>query len=583
MKLKGKAIFELTNVETGEKRVVKEENMVTNAFKYLIQDSGVLCSDPSFTVRSDSTETSFYPMSANGTWDSGMAHNMIKRYTNGLLLFEGPLEENPDHIYVTADDPELVGVGAEIAYIGNQTLAGSYNTTESGAIENGYKHVWDFTTSQANGDIGCACLTTLMGAGLGGGSGFPTYQTSWYGGLFSERGGAYPLSTYVSPIDDYFQQTWMWAGLGYFDCGRDLLIRPKDFYAFPFYSGSASTSNAYVQNEEDINGNVVTKKVFDRSFIYKKSIDLEILRFPFSSWSIFDRGASYTSSKKYQNKSTTTIRHGHLKHLETVTVNMPQGLANLIPQDIVEASINTSYFWPSECHCDEGFMYISFIIPTASGSAGANKLKSGDKIYVWKINMNTFESSYFTITNTVGKDLAIDYDMSAVSNTYKQWIINNDYTILFDDAQYSGGHMWIIDNATGSTIKQVVYASDETAVSKGSSYHTYFIRNNMAYFFNYSTDSVHNQVLIVNLKTGYCRRACSTHLYRKYVYGTRTYGSKVPKIIYINTSNDPYQCYIQLYPDPSVLMTINNLEDVVTKTSAETMKVTYIITEEVEE
>jgi hypothetical protein len=36
---------------------------------------------------------------------------------------------------------------------------GSLNTTESGAVENGYKFVWDFATDKANASINSLALT----------------------------------------------------------------------------------------------------------------------------------------------------------------------------------------------------------------------------------------------------------------------------------------------------------------------------------------------------------------------------------------------------------------------------------------
>ena len=586
MKLKGKATFELTNVETGEKRVVKEENMVTNAFQHMIQCTGIIGCGPQMITNPGYNDGVFYPMINNGTSSASTTYALdpILRYTHGLLLFQDKLEEEPDHIYVTADDPELTGVGAELAYIGNNPLAGSYNKNESGRIENGYKHVWDFTTSQANGDIGCACLTPLMSVGLGGGVGFPQEYSDWYGSLDSERNyRAMRGSTYFPSFDDYVLATTPCISTGYLDFGRNLFIRPKEYFAFPLDGGSTDTE--YVSNEYDVNGNVTAKKTFDRTFLYKKSIDLDIFRFPYSNFSIFDSGYKYYDTRKYNGTSAVyVLNNPHVKYLQTVTVNMPTGLANLIPADLLEKSITTNYYWPTQIHCDEGFMYISFTIPKGSGNSNGNlTLSSGDKIYVWKINMNTFESSYFTITNTTGQDIPMYYNVTPFS-TYKQWIITNEYAILFSTPRYASGNMWIIDTATGSTIKQVVNLYDDSVLDKSSTYQHYYIRNNMIYFF-YNANNTFNPMLIINLKTGYAKYGRSSGLYNWSTFGVRPYGTKLPYIVYVgsSTANSYYTSYLSFYTDPQFLMTINNLEDTVTKTSAETMKVTYIITESEDE
>ena len=566
MKLKGKATFELTNVETGEKRVIEEENMITNAFQYLVQGFGVYAG----TIHQRALSPDSNPTAMSGT---NYNSNMLRKMTNGLVLFNDKLEEDPDHIFLTADDPDVVGVGADLAYIGNQIHAGSYNKTESGAIENGYKHVWDFTTSQANGDIGCACLTTVEGAGLG--FGLPYSVSDWKGRLEYINGGH---SIYLPYYEDYTSAS-SGRGIGwYVDEERNRMIRIKDYYSIPICSlTDGSNEKCYVTNEPDINGNIVKKKVFDRTFIYKKSIDLNVYRCPFNNVSIFDK--LYYTSKTVQTDDarTASIYYGDKKLLETVTVNMPSDLAALIPDDIVQASINSKYLWTTAVNIDDGFMYISFIIPKAVNKEPS--LASGDKVYTWKINMETFESTWFSITNTTGQTLSPG--MSTFFSTLPFLTVTNNYTVLYSSSGY--GNAWIIDNATGSTIKQVT-DSEGNIVSISSSnirgtfsykdIITYVYKDNTAYF--------------LNLKTGIRKIAyCENTFVNDYTYpGGITHGTKFPKMFtrYLNTYSSIYSnCYLILYVNPQILTTINNLEDVVTKTSAETMKVTYIITEEAEE
>ena len=578
MKIKGKAIFELTNIETGEKRVVKEENMVTNAFKYMVQAPGTTIGGPHVITRTDSSNSNYFPTMSG----SNYSRNLLRRYTGGLLLFSDKLEEDPDHVYITADDPDIVGVGAELAYMGSQTCAGSYNTTESGSIENGYKYVWDFTTSQANGDIGCACLTTLANGGIGCGA-LPSAYSDWWGALSSECNGyVQNMGFYLPPMRDYFLHPQAWYK-GYMDIGRNLFIRPKKYYSFPYYSGS--TSSVYVADERDINNKVVQRKVFVDSFIYKKSIDLDIFRFPYNNFSLFDVVNPSSAYRYYDKSNTTTVYEGHMNLVDTVTVEMPSGLANLIPDDIVQASVNTSYYWPTDISFDEGFMYISFIIPTSNSSSanyGCNVV-SGGKIYVWKINMNTFESSYFTITNTTGQTLAFKYNRSAMYEYYyNNVIVTNDYTVLFSDPSTMSGNMWIIDNATGSTIKKVTL-SDDSAYSKPSSYTNWFVRNNILHFYQNASGTSTAYISTINLVTGVKKSGTFKDIVvtNGPEFTTRTFGTKFPLFVSYDTGN--YSVWFHFYTDPQVLMTINNLEDVVTKTSAETMKVTYIITQSEDE
>lgn len=558
MKIKGKTTFELTNVETGEKRVVKEENMVTNAYAGLVQGMGVYGGGANYHIRN--------------TASTGMSNNdrggdNIRRFSNGLVLFSDKLEEDPNHVFLTADDPDVVGVGADLAYLGNQTCAGSYNTNESGAIENGYKHVWDFTTHQGNGDIGCACLTSIEGASLG--FGLPTYVSDWRGWMTYL---GCQMQAYLPPFEDYWPDCSMW-GKGYFNETNNTFIRVKNYFDIP---PADSSGTWVVNNEYDINGNLFSQKVFNKSFIYKKEIELDVFRFPFNNFSIFDK-----FKRERKNVAGTNYGYHPYRVEKTVTVKMPNDLANLIPDEIVQDSVNRRYYWPTCMNFDEGFMYISFIIPTAYNTVP--KLESGGKLYTWKINMDTFESSWFSITNTTGK--AIEF------NAYSAWypiphaIVTNNYTMLYTKpvSDTYRGELFIIDNATSSTIKQVVDSNDKLV--DNSRWRAYYVYKDMLYAFYYGNDA--GPMYVINLKTGVMKYVYVPGSLYQFNYQSQywcngiTYGTNFPKIMsHYTAGNEPY---IWFYMNPMYLLTINNLEDVVTKTSAETMKVTYIITQEEEE
>ena len=578
MKLKGKTKFELTNVETGETRVVKEENMVTNALNYFMQGSGVyggtLC-DKLFQMAS-STGSYQTAMSKTNYWD-----NPVRWLTGGLVLFSDRLDEDEDHIFLTADDPDVTGVGSDLAYIGQQTCAGSYNSVESGPIEGGYKHVWDFTTAQANGDIGCACLTNPEGAGLGFGLNTDVYD--WKGNL-----NWFPSSRAINvPAFDDSASISYAVRLGYFDEGRNLFIRVKDYYSFP-YGSSSSTS--YIYTEPDINGKYEYKNTFHKTIFYRKAIDFNVYRCPFNNFSLFDEHFQ----RSYQ-RLNHSVSHCNRKLLQTVTVDMPSELAALIPDEAVQQSITNNYnwYWPTAFQHDEGFVYISFVIPTKNGSNNIY-LESGDKVYTWKINMETFESTWFATTNTTGKQIKIGYDYNARAKVPFVTVSNN-YTVLYENQNtYSA---WVIDNATGATIKEVCDAFDKpisfnTSISStnpcmGNLYGT-TICNDLVLYHRAGDQDMTRSVALLNLKTGvmkYCHFEGYMGGYTSYYsddanYGF-THGTPFPKIVNCNqySSNQT----VTLYINPMMLVTINNLEDTVTKTSAETMKVTYIITEEEDE
>lgn len=153
MALKGTTRIELTDVKTGQKEVIEKHNLVTNAIPDLLtlNPGGYL-------------------------WASnfGFAENMLPICPNaigGILLYENPLEENPDKYYAPSSNP-LIGYSSNDVSPADDTKRGSMNQTESGPLEDhsGYRFVFDFATSQGNGTISALGLTSKYGGVAGYGS-----------------------------------------------------------------------------------------------------------------------------------------------------------------------------------------------------------------------------------------------------------------------------------------------------------------------------------------------------------------------------------------------------------------------------
>ena len=78
---------------------------------------------------------------------------------------DNTIPENADIVYPPANVREVGHAG--VAYSGTNAYRGSYNVNESGAIDGGYRHVWDFGTDKANGEIKCLSLTSKTGGNIG--------------------------------------------------------------------------------------------------------------------------------------------------------------------------------------------------------------------------------------------------------------------------------------------------------------------------------------------------------------------------------------------------------------------------------
>ena len=152
MALKGKTTFELTDVNTGEVEVIEDSNMITNGLQEFLRTYGYFGCD----ILSDET------IRKSSLWV-----NLL----GGLFLFDTALDEAVNNTFMPAG-VKMIGNGSkDVANSGAVTELGSYNTSESGLQSDGsVKFVYDFSTSQANGTIACACLTSKIGGYIGMGN-----------------------------------------------------------------------------------------------------------------------------------------------------------------------------------------------------------------------------------------------------------------------------------------------------------------------------------------------------------------------------------------------------------------------------
>lgn len=153
MALKGTAIIELTDINTGEKEIIKKDNLVTNAAMLALTQN---------------------PLGVMYQQHSGwFAKNMLPVCPNaigGILCFEDTIEESVDQLYPPVGN-HMTACSSNNVNPGGSTTRGNMNQTESGPLEDwsGYRFVFDFSTSQGNGKISSVALTSKWGgvAGMG--------------------------------------------------------------------------------------------------------------------------------------------------------------------------------------------------------------------------------------------------------------------------------------------------------------------------------------------------------------------------------------------------------------------------------
>lgn len=200
--MKGHTKIELIDVNTGECEVHHDDNMVTNAIQTFLKPFGIF-DNISFIAKKSKYE-------------------LWRTLLGGILLLDSKMDESVDNILV----PENVGMTANGSLYASDSSVpelGNYNANESGIQADGsLKMVWDFSTSQGNGTIACACLTSAMGGyfGIGNPSGIcktggitiDETTANWYSGgipySFSEIAASNLMK---SSNDNYLNHMFMYA------------------------------------------------------------------------------------------------------------------------------------------------------------------------------------------------------------------------------------------------------------------------------------------------------------------------------------------------------------------------------------
>jgi hypothetical protein len=544
MALKGKTTFELTNVETGEVRKIEDNNMVTKAFEYLFRLNFVE-STGNLWFKALGTELDNYD-------NTSVEHDKVmKMFTGGLVLFDSPLDEDVENIFPPSG-VETTGCGATKAYTGLNTMAGSYNVAESGVIENGYKHVWDFGTSQGNGQIACACLTTRNGGHEGCGT-FPfdkEYQLSNYSSRDGQLGFNSNLgyvSYSINTQDSTGSRSPKSVSYLYADAEKNFVIQPYRF-----------------TDVENFNWMPRQGK-----------IELEVIRFPFTDFSIFDYRTTGNALRRVIKK---------------VDVEMPSELKAFVDAQVAYySSANFQYGFSN----DEGFIYI-WMYRQPNITNNPNHINAGETIYIWKINVEDFSSSLIKVVNTTGQQLYCPSYFDYCSEVIK---VTNNYLLAIG----LDGCIYKFDLNNSTNVSKIVYP-DETEVIMTNTNNTYnfigdrpcfgngYVIKNKLYFL------MKGVPVVIDLATN---KLSYRHINpREEAYniqeGTQYVAYTVPvrhsggllftfAYSYKSGSSGGYYRYTWVRKFTNLLLTINNLLTPVVKTSAETMKVTYTLVEEAEE
>lgn len=139
--LKGHTKIELTDVNTGEVTVHEEDNMFTNAIYKTLNNTWTSLVGGVSTLKN---------------WHLPLSQKML----GGIALFEDTIEETETMNHFPKGN-RVIATAGTIASDGMTKNWGSRNSLESETFDpetNSVKHVWDFSTAEANGRISAVGL-----------------------------------------------------------------------------------------------------------------------------------------------------------------------------------------------------------------------------------------------------------------------------------------------------------------------------------------------------------------------------------------------------------------------------------------
>lgn len=458
--LKGHTKIELKNEKTGEIQVVEKNNMVTNVINSQL-------SHLSNIVRPDYVNNEYFPVTENAM--------------GGILLYQNQLTADKNNMLMPMDNP-LIGYASTDVNSGTDTRRGSRNLTESTQLDNGFKYVWDFATSQANGEISAIALTHKNT-----GKGPKDLDNYDLGGMCINN---FDISLKRHPDMDFLQYA-----LSY-DFDTNILVCVKTLSSTQI---QVTKIKLYIGQPLGVNDSILSYKI-----IFSQTIQLSQDINKGTIW--FDGKDGYyygLYSAQYSSKSVNIVRinssNYELDTAYTDTFSVP--------------------FYIAICKNDAG------AVGGIDGGYGTT-IVDGD-IYsfsydnVFKFNTITKNVQTFTIEDIDGKSDAYDVNKSGFGVTYiNGYFLNYGYIITKDFKRY--------------------------------------IRKNAHYGFFYDYGATNRNTMRPFLRPD----------------GT---GISIESI---SPSSDPNRVLIVVGNLRNYLATINNLDTPVTKTSEQSMKITYTLTEE---
>lgn len=563
--MKGHTKIELTDVNTGEVEVIEDDNMLTNALSIILKPRVGITPR---IISGDASSSSLFGYN----WHFAILH------FGGLLLFDKPLEENPDNI--VPPDGVVMTACAACNYAGTATPeVGIFNSQESEFKLEGssvsMKFVYEFSTTQGNGRIASVCLGSL-GAGLRG-----------FGNPSLQSGNNYPVT-----MADKSTTTLLTRRTYEEFQFTDFMNIKNKFIILGSNTLNTITDGIILSNNNIFIGSRMSERRDKTLGIFtSQSINFYKYYIPTNSLNPLVNGSRLFST--YSNNLGLPL-------IDTISVEIPDELKQF-------SSISNEYlnYAHSMITNEDGFWIIvckdassNYPIGAYINSTSYNMVcTGGDTIYLWHIGTDLITKRVYTITVPENIDLIAPireqsksfaiYDgylyLSGANGNYAKTNSSGTSNVSYT-AKCPGIYRFELNNLTNV---ELVKNSDKLKnITHYNNFVYYFGRLVCQRYNQYDIniiDSVNNTILPMNgyfAPIGYYYRVSSTYYDVIYITVVDDSKSICAYFSYTDASNNRFINYLI---QTEYLSTINNLDSPVIKTADKTMKVTYTLTGSLDE
>lgn len=504
MALHGSATIELTNAD-GSKQVVKHDNIVTNAANEMLRSYR---GEQPVITRLSSIGTSY-----------------VTQLFGGIMLFNKALNNNPEDYAINTT--KITGYASQDAYNGTDTARGSANLVESGLQEDGsYKLVYDFGTSQANGQIQSLGLCPNIMGQIGASDETDTSSTYLKGFDLSKSGGA-TVDTSGRMLDS--------SGTtgGVDNWSMRLVAMIGDIaYAVDYYNVYCDSS--YKAQNVAQNGGI-----------------LKLYKFRLGAFSVGLR-----------NKA------GRAQFIECIDVQLPSDFISTLHTG--NGAYIISYYFDVD---NKKLIVFPCVIKT-------DVPVNGTVMYCEIDMMNNMAVTKRTFTNTTAGVLYYYYNgtigfREQYPSSHLLYILKNHIVAVTYVASAGKSRMYVIDKTDNSKVVEakiggVPFEEFQYKNPYGNGFAPIFVSDNILVFSVFYDNNYNYKCYMIDLTTGEVKRTNAKSLY---VNSMVSFGN----IATVFACDSYLACKTTL--NPFILTTKNNLDTPVTKTASQTMKITYTLTE----